>query len=67
MDGKLDSEKLADKLINEYIIKLVAKEVLDRAPRQINKSEGKKILHDGKVHGKKLTAKQRRFFGHKSK
>ena len=30
-------------------------------------AKARKILHDGKVHGKPLTDKQRRFFGHKSK
>lgn len=31
------------------------------------KKKARKILHDGKVHGKKLTPKQRRFFGAKSR
>lgn len=30
-------------------------------------SKAKKILRDGKVHGKKLTSKQRRFMGARSK
>lgn len=30
---------------------------------KLTKAKAKKILRDGKVHGKKLTAKQKRFFG----
>ncbi len=30
---------------------------------KLTKSKAKKILKDGKVHGKKLTIKQKRFFG----
>ena len=30
---------------------------------KITVAKAKKILRDGKVHGKKLTAKQRRYFG----
>lgn len=32
-----------------------------------SKGKAKEILKDGKVHGKKLTPKQRRFFGAKSR
>lgn len=28
-----------------------------------SKAKAKKILHDGTVHGKKLTRKQQKFFG----
>ena len=30
---------------------------------KLTKAKAKKILKDGKVHGKKLTAKQKRLFG----
>ena len=32
-------------------------------PKQISQAKTKKILRDGSIGGKKLTAKQRRFFG----
>ena len=31
--------------------------------RPVSSKKARTILHDGKVHGKKLTPKQRRFFG----
>lgn len=36
------------------------------AGKKVSKAKAKKILKDGKVRGKKLTAKQRRFFGAKA-
>jgi hypothetical protein len=38
-------------------------EVLETPLANISPSKAKKILSDGKVHGKKLTEKQRRYFG----
>lgn len=34
--------------------------------KKLTKAKAKKILKDGAVRGKKLTAKQRRFFGARS-
>lgn len=34
---------------------------------KLTKAKARKILKDGTVHGKKLTAKQKRFFGAKNK
>ena len=38
-------------------------EVLETPLANVSPSKAKKILSDGKVHGKKLTEKQRRYFG----
>lgn len=35
--------------------------------KKLSKEKAKKILSDGKVRGKPLTEKQRRFFGARSK
>lgn len=35
--------------------------------KKLTKAKAKKILKDGKVHGKKLTRKQQAFFGARSK
>ena len=32
--------------------------------RKLTKAKAKKILRDGEIGGKKLTARQKRFFGH---
>jgi hypothetical protein len=32
-------------------------------PKKLSRAKAKEILKDGTVHGKKLTAKQKRFFG----
>ncbi len=34
--------------------------------KKLTKAKARKILKDGKVHGKKLTTKQRKFFGARS-
>lgn len=34
--------------------------------KKLTKAKARKILKDGKVHGKKLTPKQRRFMGAKA-
>jgi len=36
-------------------------------PKKLTKRKAKKILKDGKIRGKKLTRKQQKFFGAKSK
>ena len=35
--------------------------------RKVSKAKARKILRDGTVRGKKLTAKQKRFFGAQSR
>lgn len=35
--------------------------------KKLSPTKARKILHDGEVRGKKLTNKQRRFFGAKSR
>ena len=35
----------------------------NKMAKRITKAKARKILKDGKVRGKKLTAKQKRFFG----
>ena len=35
--------------------------------KKLTKAKARKISRDGSVHGKKLTAKQKRFFGARSK
>ena len=32
-------------------------------PNQVSKAKAKKILADGSINGRKLTAKQKKFFG----
>jgi hypothetical protein len=34
--------------------------------KKLTKAKARKILRDGSVHGKKLTKKQKRFFGARS-
>jgi len=34
--------------------------------KKLTRPKARQILKDGKVHGKKLTPKQRRFFGHRA-
>jgi hypothetical protein len=34
--------------------------------KKLTKAKARKILRDGKVHGKRLTKKQRKFFGAKA-
>ena len=34
-----------------------------RKKKKISRAKARKILHDGSVRGKPLTAKQKRFFG----
>lgn len=38
-----------------------------KRPKGLTPAKARKILHDGTVRGHKLTAKQRRFFGAKSR
>jgi hypothetical protein len=50
-------------VVEEEVLKVPKKK---KTSRSVTPAKARKILRDGKIRGKKLTAKQRRYFGAKA-